>query len=228
MQAVILAGGLGTRMRPLTETIPKPMLPVLGKPFLYHQIELLRSHRIRRILLLVAYLGEEIERFFSDGSHLGVRIEYSYEPSPIGTGGALKNAEARLDSEFMLLNGDTYLDIDYQGLISAYRACRCEALIVAFENKENRMAGNLALAVDGSVTAYSKKDSAGLTHVDAGVIILDKSILQLIPAEKACSLEEEIYPTLIRTGKMRAWPTSQVFIDIGSPEGLRSLARQVK
>lgn len=227
IQAVILAGGLGTRMRPLTEKIPKPMLPVRGRPFLHHQIALLKSHGIRKILLLVAHLGQEIEHFFTNGSGLGVEIEYSYEPSPLGTGGALKNAEARLDPEFVLLNGDTYLDIDYRALISSFRSCHCEALIVAFADKTRGLAGNLAVTADGRVTAYSKKDCSGMTHVDAGAIVLSKSILQFISPGRKCSLEEDIYPVLIGNRRMRAWPTSEVFIDIGTPEGLESLARRL-
>src|SRR5208282_6436393 len=116
-QAVILAGGLGTRMRPITETIPKPMIAVAGEPFLHHQLSLLRSFGIRRVLLLVAYLGDQIENYFGDGTSLGLQLGYSYESAPLGTGGALKNAEALLDDEFVVLNGDTYLAIDYAALI---------------------------------------------------------------------------------------------------------------
>jgi D-glycero-alpha-D-manno-heptose 1-phosphate guanylyltransferase len=227
IQAVILAGGLGMRMRPLTEKTPKPMLLVRGKPFLYHQIALLKSHGLRKILLLVSYLGQEIERFFTNGCDLGVTIEYVYEPFPLGTGGALKNAEAQLDSQFVLLNGDTYLDIDYQALISSFRSCHCEGLIVAFENQTGSFAGNLALSSEGSVTGYSKKDSRGMTHVDAGVIVLDKTVLQLIPSGQRCSLEEEIYPLLIQHRQLRAWPTSEVFVDIGNVGGLQLLARKL-
>jgi NDP-sugar pyrophosphorylase family protein len=227
MQAVILAGGLGTRMRPLTEKIPKPMLPVNGRPFLYHQIELLKSQGFSRFLLLVAYRGDEIRKFFLDGKSLGVHIEYSDEASPLGTGGALKNAEARLDAEFLLLNGDTFLDIHYQDLAVAYKACGSPAMVVAYENGQKRLPNNLAVASGGEVTAYSKKDAAGVTHVDAGVIALDKRILELIPAGRSCSLEEEIYPVLVRRRELRAWPTSEAFIDIGSPAGLEALGRKL-
>ena len=227
MQAVILAGGLGTRMRPLTEKTPKPMLTVNGKPFLSHQIELLKSQGFSRFLLLVAYRGEEIRKFFLDGKSLGVHIEYSDEASPLGTGGALKNAEARLDSEFLLLNGDTFLDISYRELTAAYKACGCPALVVAYENGQKRLPNNLAVASGGEVTAYSKKDAVGMTHVDAGVIALDKRILELIPAGRSCSLEEEIYPVLVRRRELRAWPTSEAFIDIGSPAGLEALSRRL-
>src|SRR5882724_5899162 len=103
-QAVILAGGLGTRMRPVTETIPKPMIPVCGKPFLQHQLELLQKNGIDRVLLLVSYLGEQIEEYFSNGDSLKMNLSYSYESSPLGTGGALKNAGSKLEEKFLVLN----------------------------------------------------------------------------------------------------------------------------
>jgi mannose-1-phosphate guanylyltransferase len=223
MQAVILVGGLGIRMRPATERVPKPMLPVAGKPFLDHQIELLKSHGVRQFVLLVGHLGKQIVDYFGDGSRIGIDITYSHEESPMGTGGALKNAERHLDSEFVLLNGDTYLDIRYAQLFEDYRAAGCKAMIVAFQNQDNRLLGNLALNADQKVVAYSKKNPVGLQQVDAGVIALDRQILELIPTGVKCSLEEEMYPVLIRAQEMRAWVTQQAFIDIGSPAGLEAL-----
>lgn len=230
-QAVILAGGLGTRMRPITETIPKPMIPVLGKPFLEQQFAMLRANGFRRALLLVAYLGEKIEQYFGDGRVRGWSLSYSYEPSPLGTGGALKNAEAKLEDEFVVLNGDTFLPIDYVALWRAFRESDSGAFIVAYRKSgsaaanllANKVPNNLAVAPDGRVTAYRKRDPQGLTHVDAGVLILQKEILKKIPPGPACSLEEEIFPRLIEEGRMKAWITSQPFYDMGSPEGLQAL-----
>ena len=113
MQAVILAGGLGTRLRPFTERIPKAMVPIGSKPFLEHQILLLRSQGIEEILLLVGYLADHIKDFFGDGSRYGLRISYSHEEVPRGTGGALKLAQPKLQNNFLLLNGDTYLSMNY-------------------------------------------------------------------------------------------------------------------
>jgi mannose-1-phosphate guanylyltransferase len=103
LQAAILAGGFGTRMRPLTETIPKVMIEVCGKPFLYHQLELVRENGMARVLLLVAHLGEKIEQHFGDGASLGLELSYPYEPAPLGTGGALKHAAGQLEDEFLVL-----------------------------------------------------------------------------------------------------------------------------
>jgi NDP-sugar pyrophosphorylase family protein len=236
MQAVILAGGLGTRMRPITETIPKPMITVAGKPFLQHQLELLSGARIARALLLVAYLGEQIQEYFGDGAKFGCKVSYSFEASPLGTGGALKKAEAQLQDRFVLVNGDTYLAIDYRALVKQFAEVNCSALIVAYEkpatiSKEipaNILPNNLGVNSHGLVTAYRKRNPDGLSHIDAGVIVLKKEILAGLRAEQKCSLEEEIYPSLIARGEMRAWATHEPFYDMGSPAGLAALEEKLK
>ena len=230
-QAVILAGGLGTRMRPVTATIPKPMIPVAGKPFLQHQLELLRASRIRDVLLLVAYRGKQIEDHFGDGAGLGCRITYLHEPSPLGTGGALKHANGHLRDSFVLLNGDTYLAIDYEALLAKFAALDCMALIVAYRKSSegarralaDSLPNNLCVLADGLVSAYRKRDPKGMTHIDAGVIVLGKEILAWLPEGRSCSLAEEVYPRLIAEGQMHAWVTSEPFYDMGSPEGLAAL-----
>jgi NDP-sugar pyrophosphorylase family protein len=227
LQAAILAGGLGTRMRPITETIPKVMIEVCGKPFLHHQLELIRESGIARVLLLVAHLGEKIEQHFGDGAFLGLELSYSYEPALRGTGGALRHAASQLEDEFLVLNGDTLLPIDYAAMARDFREHDTSALIVAYDNREPRTASNLAVAADGRVTAYRKRDSRGLTHIDAGAILLRHQVLDDIPPGRVCSLEEEIFPRLIEQGQMRAWVTREPFYDMGTPAGLEALARRL-
>jgi len=230
-QAVILAGGLGTRMRPVTETIPKPMIAVAGRPFLHWQLELLGKGGFGSALLLVAYLGEQIEEYFGDGESFATRVEYSYESSPLGTGGALKNAEGKLQEWFVLVNGDTYLAIDYQKLARDFVEANCAAMIVAYEKSTPATAdvpasglpGNLGVSADGTVIVYRKREPQGLDYIDAGVIVLKKEILASLPTGQKCSLEEEIYPQLIARGRMRAWVTREPFYDMGSPAGLAAL-----
>jgi len=236
MQAVILAGGLGARMRPITETIPKPMIMVAGKPFLQHQLELLRDAGIASALLLVAHLGEQIREYFGDGAKFGCNVSYSFEPSLLGTGGALKNAEAQLQNYFVLVNGDTYLAIDYSELEGKFAEANCSALIVAYEKPAavsqyipaNILPNNLGVDVEGVVTAYRKRDPEGLSHIDAGVIVLNKGILAGFVTGQKCSLEEEIYPNLIARGEMRAWVSREPFYDMGSPQGLAALEEKLK
>jgi NDP-sugar pyrophosphorylase family protein len=236
MQAVILAGGLGTRMRPITETIPKPMITVAGKPFLQHQLELLSGARIERALLLVAYLGEQIQEYFGDGAKFGCKVSYSFEASPLGTGGALKNAEAQLQDRFVVINGDTYLAVDYRALVKEFAEANCSALIVAYEKlatisreiPASILSNNLGVNSHGFVTAYRKRNPEGLSHIDAGVIVLKKEILEGLRTGQECSLEEEIYPSLIERGEMRAWVTYEPFYDMGSPSGLAALEEKLK
>ena len=234
IQAVILAGGLGTRMRPWTETVPKPMLPVGNKPFLQHQLELLVRHGVFNIVLLVAYLGQQIEQFFGDGAKFGCRLAYSFEPSLLGTGGALKNAETLLAPSFLLLNGDTYLDLPYRDFARNFSAGNVAAIVAAYQPNSHdarvpadRVAGNLAIDSTGKVLAYRKKQAQGLTHVDAGVIALRKAILDRIPVGVVYSLEEDVFPGLIAAGQMRAWITQEPFYDMGSPEGLQALVSKL-
>ena len=235
VQAVILAGGLGTRMRPVTETIPKPMISVAGKPFLQHQLELLRSSGVDRSLLLVAYLGEKIEEYFGDGGKFQTNISYSYEPTPLGTGGALKYAEQKLQNIFVLLNGDTFLPVDYSAVVLKFTTLRCKALIVAYKKPMGTLSAlpadhvpnNLLVARDGKVEAYRKHDPEGLTHIDAGAIVLSKEILKMLHPGRKCSLEEEIFPLLISAGEMYAWETSEPFYDMGSPAGLAALEEKL-
>jgi NDP-sugar pyrophosphorylase family protein len=233
---VILAGGLGTRMRPMTETIPKPMLPVAGKPFLEHQLNLLLAHGVRRVLLLVAYLGETIQAYFGDGSRFNCQLAYSYEPAPLGTGGAMKLAEKKLRETFLLLNGDTYLAVDYDRIMAKFSAAQDSALIVAYQRlpgapaaaPADRVPNNLGVSPDGRVSDYRKRNPERLTHVDAGAIALRKEILAPLQEGKALSLEEEVYPQLIKEGRMRAWKTGEPFYDMGSPEGLAALEEKLK
>lgn len=227
IQGVILAGGLGTRLKPLTEQVPKPLVRVGGRPFLEHQLELLKSYRVTDILLLVSYRGWMIEEHFGNGTRFGLRIDYAQEETPRGTGGALKNAEKKLQEEFLLLNGDTFLPIDYRDLVERYRQRRPLGLVVANENRLPGLANNLGVDPEGRVTAYNKREPAGLTHVDAGVAVLSRGILALIPPRRVCSLEEEIYPRLIERGELWAFPTRERFYDIGSLAGLEAFAEVV-
>lgn len=223
MPVVILAGGFGLRLRPLTDQLPKPLLRVRGKPFLHHQVDLLKAFGMTEILLLVGYLGWKIKGYFGDGSGLGVHIDYAVEETPLGTGGALKKAAEKLPPDFLLLNGDTFLALDYPQFVESYRKRDRWGLVVAFENPHQTMPNNLAVGPEGCITAYNKENRTGLTHVDAGVAVFSKRILELIPPGRVCSLEEEVYPRLIEREKLWAFPTRQPFYDMGSFAGLEAL-----
>jgi len=207
----------------LTYKVPKPMVPVRGKPFLEHQIEYVRSQGFADILILASYLGEQIEEYFGDGSPLGVRMAYSYEKSPMGTGGALKLAGHLLEESFFLLNGDTLLPIDYRDLCGRYKTGGQPGMIVAYGNEEKVAPSNLKIGDGNVVLEYNKKSAEGMTHLDAGAIVLKKSVIDMIPAGEVCSLEQEIFPRLIEGGELLAFPTARRFYDMGSFEGLKNI-----
>lgn len=223
MQAVILAGGLGTRLFPLTKTVPKPMVPVAGVPYLEHQLRELRRQGIGDIVLLTGYLGEQIEDYFGDGTNFGLRIRYSRESSPLGTGGALREAAALLEPQFMLIYGDSYLPLAYVEVFRRLADSTAEGLVVVYDNRreDTSVKNNIALDESGYVTRYDKDQAAGLEYVEAGVLAFRREVIERMPAHGAVSLEKEIFPQLIRARSLIAFPTLQRFYDIGTPERLQ-------
>ncbi len=223
MQTVVLAGGLGTRLRPVTERIPKPMVEVAGEPFLLRIIRWLEQQDFHRLLLLVGYRGECVSNYFGDGSKFDVSIEYSRETSPLGTGGALRNALDKLEDEFLLLYGDSYLPIDYRPVVAAFRESSCPGLLVVYDNivADTGVTNNLAIDSEGWVARYAKGERApDLQYVEAGVLCFRREIFAGLPAGQAISLEQEIFPQLIAQRQLRAFVTQQRFFDIGTPERL--------
>ncbi len=219
MQAVILAGGLGTRLRPVTEAIPKPMVPVAGAPYLEHQLRLLARQEIRDVVLLTGYLGEQIENYFRDGSGLGLRIAYSREPAPLGTGGALREARDLLADEFLVIYGDSYLPIEYRLVMERLLS---DGVVVVYDNRleDTSVKNNIELDDSGYVTRYEKDSPDRLSYVEAGVLAFRRSVVDLIPATGAVSLEKEVFPKLIAAHRLAAVVTAQRFYDIGTPDRL--------
>jgi len=221
LQAVILAGGLGTRLRPVTETIPKPLMPVGEHFFLHYMLRMLVGNGITDVLLLVGHLHEKVVEAVGDGLRYGCRIQYSVEPELLGTGGAIKNAEAHVHDEFFVLNGDTYLPLDYRAVQAHWAARRgeCDGLLVVYDNHEPVAPGNVRLD-GGFITDYSKQAERETGFVDAGVQVFKKSILDMVPAARVVSLEQEVFPKLIAQRRLAAYPTSTRYYDIGTPKRL--------
>jgi len=226
MQTVILAGGLGTRLRPITEQIPKPMVEVNGRPFLEYILRHMAGQGFDRILLLVGYLGSQIEAYFGDGSRFGVSIDYSFEDRPLGTGGALRQALAKLDNRFLLLYGDSFLPIDYRQVSNAFSqsAFDGDGLLVVYQNHDNDtgVPSNVALNRGRHVIRYEKgARGSGLGFVDAGALCLRSRVLQEFSLGEAMSLEHVVFPMLIARHQLDGFITEQRFFDIGTPERLR-------
>ncbi len=231
MQAVILAGGLGTRLGELTRAMPKAMMPFHSRPFLYYVIKLLNDQGIKDIVVCVGYLGEQIKEFFGDGCEMGVRIRYSEERGKLlGTGGALKQARDMLDRYFLVLNGDTYLPIDYHEVEKKYLIHGRKALMVVYNNEvDTGVKNNIALDNDKMVVRYDKGGvSPELNYVEAGAVILQKEALDFIPKNVAISLEDGIYRYLIEQGELAAHIVRQRFYDIGTSEQQQAFAEFMK
>lgn len=223
MQAVILAGGMGTRLKPMTEKISKVMLPVKGKPFIVYLLELLNSNDINHIVLCIGYLGEQVREYLGDGRKLGLNIAYSQEKKLLGTGGALKQAQRFLDEQFLVINGDTYLPLDYKQVEGAFLSSGKKALMVVYDNREDTgVKGNAALDSDLMVVRHDKeKPDPELNYVEAGVLVLKREALALIPNKYPVSLEAGLYPSLIQQRELAAYITQQRFYDIGTLEQLK-------
>lgn len=228
MQVVFLVGGKGTRLRPITYDTPKPLVLVNGKPFLQHKLKFIKSFGIINVLLLVGYLNDKIESHFGDGRQFGLNIKYSYEKELLGTGGALKNAEDKLENEFMLLNGDTFLPIDYKKLINYFYEKDKIGTITVYSDPDKIISNNISIDESNIILDYNKNDSTGMTYVDAGASVYKKEVLNYIPGSRECSLEKEVFPQLIKVKQLIAFPTTQMFYDMGTFEGLKKIENILK
>lgn len=225
MQAVILAGGMGTRLKPFTEQIPKVMVSINGKPFLWHLLELLKGYGINNVILCVGYLPEQIRDYFGNGSGFGLSIKYSQEKEGLlGTGGALKQAQNLLDERFLVINGDTYLPVDYRRMEDVFRQRDKQAMTVVYDNGDDTgVKNNVALDDEAMVAKYDKKNiSPDLKYVEAGVLALHRETLSTLEEGHAVSLEAGLYPTLIRERQLAAYVTERKFHDIGTLEQMKA------
>ncbi|MDO9537826.1 MAG: sugar phosphate nucleotidyltransferase [Thermoplasmata archaeon] len=226
-QAVIICGGMGTRLMPLTFDIPKPMIPVHGKPFLQIIVEHFRDQGIKRFVFCTGRLHENIEAHFEDGEKFGVEITHSVEPEPLGTGGALLNARHLLDDVFFLAYGDSYLPIELSGLQNLMTSNKAAGVITVYQNKDHLAPNNVRLATDGRVLDYVKKNPPdSMTGLEAGLSLFQKSVLDFAPG-RIFSLEESILPQLINRGRLFGLLTPRRFYDMGTPEGLERAKREL-
>lgn len=223
LPVAILAGGLATRLRPLTETVPKLLIEVAGEPFFSHQLRLLQRSGLRRIVLCVGYLGEMIRDRFGDGRDWGVRIDYAFDgPRLLGTGGALIGALPLLGEAFYVLYGDSYLPIDYLAPGRAFLASGRRGLMTVYENRGRYDASNVWYA-DGRIRVYDKRRRLPeMHHIDYGLGLLLADALGPWPRDEVVDLAA-VYAGLVRDGQLAGYEVSQRFYEIGSPAGLREL-----
>lgn len=218
----ILAGGLATRLRPITERIPKSLVPVAGRPFLAHQLELLYSHGIRRAVLCVGHLGEMIQRDFGNEA-FGVKLDYSFDgPKLLGTGGAIKLAMPKLGSEFFVLYGDSYLPIEYRPIAEFFRASGKLGCMTVYRNEGKYDTSNVLFA-DAEIKIYDKKARMPeMRHIDYGLSLFKATVFDAYSAEQPFDLAE-VMGKLVREKQLAGYEVRERFYEIGSPTGLEEL-----
>lgn len=228
MQVVILAGGLATRLRPVTETIPKAMVPVAGRPFLEYQIDFLKKNGVTDLVLCVGYLSEKIEQYFGNGDEFGVTIQYVHDGDRLlGTAGALKRAESLLQGNFFVMYGDSYVFLNFKDVYSTFINSNIPAIMVIFKNDNNYDMSNVAVE-KGKVIRYDKKNVIGdLVYIDYGVFVFSKSILDLIPRDQEYQLETVIH-YLIQKKDLGVYEATKRFYEIGSHKGLEDFTRYIR
>src|SRR5271170_7080627 len=218
----ILAGGLATRLRPITEKIPKSLVPVAGKPFLAHQLAMLHARGIRRAVLCIGYLGEMIQRDFG-GEAFGVKLDYSFDGSKLlGTGGAIKRALPLLGKEFFVLYGDSYLPIEYAPIAEFFRRSGKLGLMTVYRNEGRYDTSNVVFA-NGEIEIYDKKvRSPEMRHIDYGLSLFKASVFESCSPDQSFDLTE-VMTKLVREKQLAGYEVRERFYEMGSPAGLAEL-----
>jgi mannose-1-phosphate guanylyltransferase len=221
MQALILAGGEGTRLRPLTSTVPKPVVPLAGRPFIAFMIEWLRGHGVDDVILSCGFLADGVRNVLGEGESLGVRLRYVEEPRPLGTGGALRFAGDLLDERFLMLNGDVLCDLDLSAQLIQHERTNARATIALIPVEDPSVYGLVRLQSDSSVREFLEKpspDQIDSNLINAGAYILERSVVEeMPPAGQNFSIERDVFPTLVGNG-LYGYPAEGYWLDIGTPE----------
>ena len=222
MKAIILVGGQGTRLRPLTINTPKAMVPVLNRPFLEHVIDNLSRHKAREITLAISHLAQPIKDYFGDGSRFGVKLNYALEKAPLGTAGAVKNSERHLDEIFLALNGDIFTDLDITAMMDLHRRRNAKITIALTPVDNPTIYGLIETNAQGRVMRFLEKPSwsqVTTNMINAGTYILEPDVMAYIPFQTNFSFEHELFPLLLERGvPIYAYPSSAYWLDIGTPE----------
>ena len=232
MKALLLAGGFGTRLRPLTLNTPKPIVPIFDRPFLHHQIELLKQvPEVDEIILSLNYHPERIEAVMGRGDDAGLPIRYLVEPQPLGTGGAVKFAEPYLDGTTLVFNGDVLAETDLAALVERHRKCGARATIVLAPVEDPARYGLVETDGDGNVTRFIEKpDPAQVTcnTINAGIYVLEPATFDRIPPGTRYSIEQRYFPSLVERGEaFAAYVERGYWLDIGTPAAYHQAHRDI-
>jgi NDP-sugar pyrophosphorylase family protein len=223
----ILAGGLATRLRPITEKIPKSLVPVAGRPFLAHQLEMLHARGVRRVVLCIGFLGEMIQREFGEEA-FGINLEYSFDgPKLLGTGGAIKLALPKLGEEFFILYGDSYLPLEYQPVADTFHRSGKLGLMTVYHNQGKYDTSNVVYR-DGEIVVYDKKAKLPeMHHIDYGLSMFKASVFDAYAADQVFDLAE-VMGRLVREKQLAGFEVPERFYEMGSPSGLAELEELLK
>jgi mannose-1-phosphate guanylyltransferase len=219
MQAVILVGGEGTRLRPLTSTVPKPVVPLVDRPFISFMLEWLQGHGIDDVIMSCGFLATSVRNVLGDGSGLGIKLRFVEEPDPRGTAGALKFAQSLLDERFLMLNGDVLTDIDLTAQIAQHERTGARATLALVPVEDPTAYGVVQLNEDRSVRDFVEKpspDQIDTNLISAGAYVLEREILELVAPDRNVSIEREVWPALIDNG-LYGFPSESYWLDIGTP-----------
>jgi mannose-1-phosphate guanylyltransferase len=222
MQAIVLVGGQGTRLRPLTDTIPKPALTLVDRPFLAYMVEWLSAHGVTDVVLACGFLPDQLRAALGDGEWAGVRLRYVTEPEPLGTAGAIRFAADslgdELDPRFLALNGDVLTDLDLTALLHTHGERRARATLALYAVEDSSAYGLVHRDEGGAVLEFLEKTGAAAPgQINAGAYLLERSVLDLIPAGRAVSIERDVFPRLVGDG-LYGLPLDGYWMDIGTPE----------
>lgn len=220
MDAILLVGGQGTRLRPLTITTPKPMLPTAGVPFTAHQLARAKAAGIRHVVLATSYRAEVFEQYFGDGAQLGMELEYVTETEPLGTGGGIRNVADRLRGEHVVVfNGDVLDGHDLAGQLRAHRDSGAAVTLYLTRVSDPRAFGCVPLDAEGRVTAFLEKDPDPVTNlINAGCYVFRREVLDRIPGGKVVSVERETFPDLLAAGaRLQGFVDDAYWLDLGTP-----------
>jgi NDP-sugar pyrophosphorylase family protein len=232
MKAILLAGGKGTRLRPLTIHTPKPIVPIFNRPFLHYQIDLLKQvPEIDEVILSLNYQPRRIEEIFGDGSDVGIRIRYVVEPAPLGTGGAIKYAGDKLTESVVVFNGDVLTQIDLAAVISLHRERKARATIVLTPVENPSAYGLVETDARGNILRFLEKpkpEEITTNRINAGIYILEPETFDRIPSDVAWSVERSYFPSLIERGEtFVGYVYEGYWIDIGTPEKYTQVHRDI-
>ena len=235
MEAILLCGGLGTRLRSVVSDRPKPMADIAGKPFLHYLVKMLSESGVKHLIFALGYMGEQIEAYFKSGEDYGLSISYSYEDSPLGTGGAIRNALSRVSEENVLvLNADTYFHTDYENLFMQQLKNKAAMTIAGRKIEDISRYGAILKDESGRILRWNEKMSPDQAEascpgeINGGIYVMQKSLIEKIPEGKQ-SLENDCIPAWLKDGVyIQAIPSDGYFMDIGIPEDYAQFRKDIE